>query len=110
MEATSSISHVVSIDIHLFAMAINSLLTCSYVYFDLYLLLYLKHIAHEWMRNNFGINEKGQERLFLLKSVILWDITPCSPLNVNRLGGTYRRHFFGPTDADQPSHFQLNDY
>jgi hypothetical protein len=30
------------IDIHLFAMAINCLLTCSYVYFELYLLLYLK--------------------------------------------------------------------
>jgi hypothetical protein len=57
------------------------------------LLLFLMYIAHEWLRNNFGINEKGQERLFPLKSVIFWDITPCSPLKVNRLGGTYIRHF-----------------
>jgi hypothetical protein len=28
-----------------------------------------------------------------LKSTILWDITPCSPLRVNRrFGGTYRLH------------------
>jgi hypothetical protein len=29
----------------------------------------------------------------VMKSTILWDITPCSPLEVNRrFGGTYRLH------------------
>jgi hypothetical protein len=32
----------------------------------------------------------------VIKSTILWDITPCSPLSVNlRFGGTYRFHFQG---------------
>jgi hypothetical protein len=32
----------------------------------------------------------------LLKTAILWDITPCSPLSVNRrFGGTYRLHLQG---------------
>jgi hypothetical protein len=32
----------------------------------------------------------------LLKSTIFWDITPCSPLSVNRrFGGTYRLHLQG---------------
>jgi hypothetical protein len=32
----------------------------------------------------------------LIKSTIFWDITPCSPLNVNRrFGGTYRLHLQG---------------
>jgi hypothetical protein len=32
----------------------------------------------------------------LLKSIIFWDLTPCSPLNVNRrFGGTYRLHLQG---------------
>jgi hypothetical protein len=31
-----------------------------------------------------------------LKSIIFWDMTPCSPLSFNwRLGGTYRFHFQG---------------
>jgi hypothetical protein len=31
-----------------------------------------------------------------MKSTIFWDITPCSPSNVNRLsGGAYRLHFQG---------------
>jgi hypothetical protein len=31
-----------------------------------------------------------------IKSTIFWDITPCSPLSVNRrFGGTYRIHFQG---------------
>jgi hypothetical protein len=31
-----------------------------------------------------------------MKSAILWDITPCSPLKVNqRFGGTYRLHLQG---------------
>jgi hypothetical protein len=53
-------------------------------------------MAHEWMRN-FVENEKRRGRLFPLKSTItiFWDITSCSPLKVNRLGGTYRRHFQG---------------
>jgi hypothetical protein len=32
----------------------------------------------------------------IIKSTIFWDITPCSPLNVNRrFGGTYRLHLQG---------------
>jgi hypothetical protein len=32
-----------------------------------------------------------------LKSIILWDMTPCSPLSFNRrFGGTYRLHLQGP--------------
>jgi hypothetical protein len=32
----------------------------------------------------------------VMKSTVFWDITPCSPLNVNRrFGGTYRLHFHG---------------
>jgi hypothetical protein len=31
-----------------------------------------------------------------LKSTIFWDITPCSPLKINRhFGGTYRLHLHG---------------
>jgi hypothetical protein len=31
-----------------------------------------------------------------MKSSIFWDITPCSPLSVNRrFGGTYRLHLQG---------------
>jgi hypothetical protein len=31
-----------------------------------------------------------------MKSVIFWDMTPCSPLSVNRLfGGTYRLYLQG---------------
>jgi hypothetical protein len=33
---------------------------------------------------------------FLLKSIIFWDMTPCSPLSYNqRFGGTYRLHHQG---------------
>jgi hypothetical protein len=32
----------------------------------------------------------------VMKSTIFWDITPCSPLSVNRrFGGTYRLHLQG---------------
>jgi hypothetical protein len=32
----------------------------------------------------------------VMKSTIFWDITPCSPLNVDRrFGGTYRLHLQG---------------
>jgi hypothetical protein len=32
----------------------------------------------------------------VIKSINFWDITPCSPLSVNRLfGGTYRLHLQG---------------
>jgi hypothetical protein len=32
----------------------------------------------------------------VVKSIIFWDITPCSPLSVNRrFGGTYRLHLQG---------------
>jgi hypothetical protein len=32
----------------------------------------------------------------VMKSTIFWDITPCSPLSVNRrFGGTYGLHFQG---------------
>jgi hypothetical protein len=32
-----------------------------------------------------------------MKISIFWDITPCSPLKVNRrFGGTYRLHLQGP--------------
>jgi hypothetical protein len=32
----------------------------------------------------------------VMKSTIFWDITPCSPLSVNRrFGGTYRLHLHG---------------
>jgi hypothetical protein len=31
-----------------------------------------------------------------MKSIIFWDMTPCSPLSFNRrFGGTYRLHFQG---------------
>jgi hypothetical protein len=36
------------------------------------------------------------EEYYLLKSIIFWDITPCSPLSVNwRFGETYRIHLHG---------------
>jgi hypothetical protein len=32
----------------------------------------------------------------VMKSIIFWDMTPCSPLSVNRrFGGTYRLHLQG---------------
>jgi hypothetical protein len=38
-----------------------------------------------------------QKLEFILKSSVLWDITPCSPVKGNRrFGGTYRLHFAGP--------------
>jgi hypothetical protein len=40
-----------------------------------------------------------------MKSVIFWDITPCSPLNVNRcFGGTYDLHLQGLTIS--PARYQ----
>jgi hypothetical protein len=41
---------------------------------------------------------RGSEVLtaVVMKSIIFWDITPCSPLSVNRrFGGTYRLHLQG---------------
>jgi hypothetical protein len=38
----------------------------------------------------------------VMKSNIFWDITPCSPLKVNRrFGGTYRLHLQGRRKAEQ---------
>jgi hypothetical protein len=32
----------------------------------------------------------------VMKSIVIWDITPCSPLKVNRsFGGKYRLHLHG---------------
>jgi hypothetical protein len=43
----------------------------------------------------FGMLEDGQNAT-VKESPILWDITPCSQLNVNgRFGGTYRLHLQG---------------
>jgi hypothetical protein len=44
------------------------------------------------------INYVGFEILtaVVMKSTIFWDVTPCSPLSVNRrFGGTYRLHLLG---------------
>jgi hypothetical protein len=38
----------------------------------------------------------GGSNIFIEKSTIFWDITPCSPLSVNRrFGGTFRFHVQG---------------
>jgi hypothetical protein len=40
--------------------------------------------------------EIGSGLMIYIKSTIFWDITPCSPLNVNRrFGGTYRLYLQG---------------
>jgi hypothetical protein len=40
----------------------------------------------------------------VMKSIILWDITPCSPLSFNRCyGGTYRLHLQGRRIVQQTS-------
>jgi hypothetical protein len=42
----------------------------------------------------------------LLKSSIFWDITPCSPFNVNRrFGGTCRLHLQGPRISQGRNHY-----
>jgi hypothetical protein len=39
---------------------------------------------------------KFEEQSLDLKSIIFWDMTPCSPLGVNRrFGGTYHLHLQG---------------
>jgi hypothetical protein len=36
-----------------------------------------------------------------MKSIIFWDMTPCSPLSFNRrFGGTYRLHLQGQIPED----------
>jgi hypothetical protein len=40
-----------------------------------------------------------------MKSTISWDMTPCSPLSVNRrLGGTYRLHLQGSSEMSVDTH------
>jgi hypothetical protein len=44
----------------------------------------------------FGVCQIHSTTLILKKSIIFWDITPCSPLSVNRsFGETYRLHLQG---------------
>jgi hypothetical protein len=52
----------------------------------------------------FILNLVGFEVLtaVVMKSTIFWDVTPCSPLKVNRcFGGTYGLHFHGEKWAEQ---------
>jgi hypothetical protein len=49
-----------------------------------------KDYCHHW------INIRKSVGFEVTKSTIFWDITPCSPLSVNRrFGGTYRLHIQG---------------
>jgi hypothetical protein len=44
------------------------------------------------------MNDPESQRTLYMKSTIFWDITPCSPLSVNRsFGGTYHLHLQGPS-------------
>jgi hypothetical protein len=48
-------------------------------------------MSHVITKNNFCKVGFEVLRAVVMKSTILWDITPCSPLSVNRrFGGTYR--------------------
>jgi hypothetical protein len=69
-------------------------------------LLYRKDNAHEdsiwscaWgrMKKKDDENVDGEgSRYTLLKSIVFWDMTPCSQLSVNRcFGGTYRLYLQG---------------
>jgi hypothetical protein len=43
-----------------------------------------------------------------MKSTIFWDITPSSPLSVNRrFGGTYRLHLQNQKNYEQETSFRL---
>jgi hypothetical protein len=46
-----------------------------------------------------------------MKSIIFWDMTPCSPLSVNRrFGGTYRLHLQGQRNKfSKKRHIPEND-
>jgi hypothetical protein len=61
-------------------------------------------VTHKSWRVSELLKNVGFEVLTMVvvKSTIFWDITPCSPLNVNRhFGGTYRLHLQGRKQIQQ---------
>jgi hypothetical protein len=64
---------------------------------DYYSTLKMEALFHQNV-SKIPLDYVGSEVLtaVVMKSTIFWDITPCSPLSVNRrFGGTYRLHLHG---------------
>jgi hypothetical protein len=54
------------------------------------------HVSRMQLQRESETLQQTRRTSKILKSTIFWDITPCSPLSVNRrFGGTYRLHLQG---------------
>jgi hypothetical protein len=69
------------------------------------------HLVHNIIFDNVLFFSPFLQYIGIIKSVIFWDITPCSPLRVNgRFGGTYHLYLQGRKKAQQePDFFDPED-